>query len=321
MILNSNYQNFPLYAYNKHLATIIPSVFRKIDGVEYTRKRITLSDGDFLDIDGVYNNNDKVVILSHGLEGSADKQYIKGAAKLFIENGWDVIAWNCRSCSGEMNLAPRLYHHGDIEDIGEVTDWTLSQNQYKQIGYIGFSMGGVINSKYLSTKGNTVDSSIVFNVAISAPCDLEACALALDERENILYKKKFYNSIKDKLIEKDKQHPGMLDVNRLNTIKYWYEFDESFSAKMNGFSDRKAFYKQATLLNFLEDIKVPTLVLNAQNDPIIPAISNPFTIARKSSFVHLEMPKYGGHCGYSVKGDYHNYAERRSLEFYNDIVN
>lgn len=320
MILESNYNNIPLYAYNKHLATIIPSVFRKVEGIYYTRKRITLSDSDFLDIDGLYNNNNRVVVLSHGLEGSADKQYIKGAAKLFSENGWDVVAWNCRSCGGEMNEALRMYHHGDVHDIGEVVDWIKSLNIYQTIGFIGFSMGGVINSKYLATKSGEVDSAIAFNVAISAPCDLEACALALDERKNKVYKSKFLNSLKTKLIQKEAQFPGSIDVDRLRSIKIWSEFDEHFSAKMNGFNNRKEFYRQATLLNFLSDIKVPTLILNSFNDPIIPATSNPVELAKTSKIVNLESPKYGGHCGYTIKGEYYTYAEKRSLEFADKLI-
>ena len=122
IIKNSTYPNPPFYQFNGHLQTIIPGIFRKVKGVNYDRERLELSDGDFLDLDWIRKGNKNIVLLSHGLEGDSDRQYILGAAKYFSQNGWDVLAWNCRSCSGEMNRNPRLYHHGDIEDIGTVVN-------------------------------------------------------------------------------------------------------------------------------------------------------------------------------------------------------
>ncbi|HMG17050.1 MAG TPA: alpha/beta fold hydrolase [Saprospiraceae bacterium] len=315
MVFEYNYKNLPLYAYNKHLATIVPSIFRKVNGIEYLRERLILKDNDFLDIDVVYNKNNKAVILSHGLEGNSEKSYIKGTAKLFLENGWDIIAWNCRSCSGEMNKAKRIYHHGEVEDIGEVVDWAVVKNQYKSIGLIGFSMGGVINTKYIATQKANLSDKLTFNIAVSTPCDLEACALTLDQKNNFIYKRKFFKSLKDKLMLKADQYPGMIDTDLLQRIKYWRDFDEHFSAGMNGFANRRAFYQQATLNNFLEDVTIPTLILNAANDPLIPIESNPSSIAKSNKMLQVEITKYGGHCGYSLRKDEYTYAERSALRF------
>ncbi len=315
MIHLKTYNNFPLYAYNPHFATILPSVFRNITEVNYLRERLILKDNDFLDIDTINNNKQKAVILSHGLEGNSDKHYIKGTAKLFLQHGWDVIAWNCRSCSGELNKAQRIYHHGDVEDIGEVVEWASLKDQYKTIGLIGFSMGGVINTKYIATQKDNLSEKLAFNIAISTPCDLEACALSLDQKNNFIYKRKFLTSLKNKLMLKAEQYPGMIDIERLQTIKKWSDFDEYFSARMNGFANRREFYQQSTLLNFLEEVNIPTLILNAANDPLIPFDSNPISMAKFNKKLQVEITKYGGHCGYTQRNDEFTYAERSALKF------
>lgn len=319
MIEFQNYDQLPIYAYNHHLATIIPSLFRNIKDVNYSRERLYLKDKDFIDLDLLKNNNNKIVILTHGLEGNSEKHYIKGTAKLFLENNWDVIAWNCRSCSGELNNARRIYHHGDTDDISEVVNWASLNNHYKTIGLIGYSMGGVINTKYLATRTDQHPATLSFNIAVSTPCDLEACALTLDQSNNIVYKRKFLNSLKKKLILKSAQFPDYIDIAKLHTIKFWSEFDEHFSAKMNGFANRKEFYQQATLLNFLEDVKIPTLILNAENDPLIPVSSNPVKIAKNNKYIELVLSKYGGHCGFTIRNNAYTYAERCALEFANEV--
>lgn len=131
----------PLLQWNGHIQTIIPSIKRTIEG-SYVRERIILSDGDFLDLDWKKTGSNRLVIITHGLEGSSERHYVKAPAKLLSQNGFDVLAWNCRSCSGELNHTPTLYHHGDIKDISEVVQYGLSQGKYDSFDLVGFSMGG-----------------------------------------------------------------------------------------------------------------------------------------------------------------------------------
>lgn len=140
---------------NRHMETIIPSMFFKVDDIIYDRERLELSDGDFLDLDWLTGKKKKenLIVLSHGLEGSSDRYYIKRAARYFHERGWDILAWNCRSCSGEMNRLPRFYHHGDTEDLSKVIDHVL-KSSYKKVILIGYSMGGSMSLKYLGEERN-----------------------------------------------------------------------------------------------------------------------------------------------------------------------
>ena len=124
-LVYSAYPGPPAYQYNGHLQTIVPSLTRRVTGVTYERERLILADGDFVDLDWVDNAQNRLVILTHGLEGDSNRQYIRGTARLFSQHNYDVLAWNCRSCSGEMNRAFRLYNHGEIGDISEVIDHAL----------------------------------------------------------------------------------------------------------------------------------------------------------------------------------------------------
>ena len=127
-LIPSAYPGPPAYQYNGHLQTIIPGLTRAVTGITYERERLTLQDGDFVDLDWINKGQNRLVILTHGLEGDSTRQYMLGTAKLFAQQKYDVLAWNCRSCSGEMNQAFRLYNHGEIGDLGEVIAHALQRN-------------------------------------------------------------------------------------------------------------------------------------------------------------------------------------------------
>ncbi|HMX81934.1 MAG TPA: alpha/beta fold hydrolase [Saprospiraceae bacterium] len=308
------------YSNNRHLATIVPSMTRKIDNIQYVRERLTLADGDFLDLDWIKKANDKLLIITHGLEGNSNKQYVKGMAQEFSINGWDILAWNCRSCSGEMNIAPKLYHHGDIHDITEVIEHVLDKYKYSQIALGGYSMGGVINTKFVAKKAVLYSDFIKLNIAISTPFDLEACAHTLDRKANFVYKNKFMKSLMVKLSEKEKQYPGIIDKAGLSNIKSWAQFDEQYSAPFNGYNSRQELYANATINNWLEDIRVPTLLLNSVDDPMIPVESNPKQFAQSSDILTLALTPKGGHCGFGQRQSEKSFAESFSFAFANKIL-
>lgn len=308
------------YSFNKHLATIVPSTFRKISGVVYQRERIMLSDGDFLDLDWVKNNSDRLIVVTHGLEGSSDKQYVKGLAAHFVNNGWDVLAWNCRSCSGEMNIAPKLYHHGDIDDISEVLAYVSRQNNYRHIGLAGYSMGGVINTKFIALGNQALLEKIHFNIAISTPCDLQACAQTLDKKSNFIYKKKFMKNLMAKLIAKEQQFPGIIEIGLFDSLKTWKDFDELISAPFNGYKNATELYKKASINQFLDQIIIPTLILNSVDDPMIPLESNPIDYCKTNTCITLVLTDKGGHCGFMQNGNKITFAEEYALEFAHTYV-
>ena len=316
----TTFPNSPLHQFNGHLQTIIPGVFRKVTGVAYQRERLELDDGDFLDLDWIFNQSKNLVILSHGLEGSSDRQYILGAAKLFSQNNWDVLAWNCRSCSGEMNRTARLYHHGDIEDIGAAIHQATQRNNYENIVMIGYSMGGAMSLNYLGKNGKSIPSNIRGAIAFSTPCDLKEGADILNKPSNLIYRKLFLNNLKKKIVIKETEFPGRVDLKKLNEIKVWRDFDEHFSAPLNNYKNAEAFYYNSSAKNFMENIQVPTLLVNALNDPILTPGCSPVDIAKVNSNIIIENPKKGGHCGFMEKGEEFAWSEYRALEFASTLL-
>ena len=180
----------PFYLFNGHVETIGPNLFRKVP-VQYRRERFTLSDQDFVDLDWIEQGSKKLILLTHGLEGDSHRHYIKGMARRFAEEGWDALAWNCRSCSGEMNRKQRLYNHGEIGDIGEVIEHAIVRGAYESIVMAGFSMGGSITLKYLGTHGDQAPQQIKAAVTFSTPCDLKEGVRILNDKRNRIYKKRF----------------------------------------------------------------------------------------------------------------------------------
>lgn len=319
-LIPSAYPGPPSYQYNGHLQTVIPSLVRKVQGVAYQRERLVLQDGDFVDLDWLENAKNRLVILTHGLEGDSNRQYIRGTAKLFAENDYDVLAWNCRSCSGEMNKAFRLYNHGEIGDLGEVITHALQRNRYDEVVLIGYSMGGNIILKYLGVNGHQLPGAIKGGVAISSPTDLGASAVLLDRPSNRFYRDRFMRKLIVKISQKAASFPGRLDMNRLRDVKQWRDFDDFFSAPVNNYRDADDFYTQASAVNFMPGITVPVLLLNAQNDPLLSPECSPAWLAETHPHLFLETPRTGGHVGFQVARDAYTYAERRALSFIRSIA-
>ncbi|MBO0932228.1 YheT family hydrolase [Fibrella aquatilis] len=314
--VSTAYPGPPRYQYNGHLQTIVPSLTRKVPGIMYERERLFLTDGDFIDLDWLRQPQyQKLIILTHGLEGDSHRQYIKGTAILFHTNNFDVLAWNCRSCSGEMNRAFRLYNHGEIGDIGEVIHHALSQKSYTEVVLIGYSMGGNITLKYAGVHGANLPQAIKRTIAISAPVNLETSAGLLDWPSNRFYRNRFMKKLARKMVLKAQQFPGRIDLGQLTQVRRWKDFDDHFSAPVNGYLDADDFYHQASAIHFMPGLAVPTLLLNAQNDPLLSPECYPHELASQLPNLFLETPTQGGHVGFMVRGDTHTYAERRALAF------
>lgn len=312
-LLTSTYTPPRRYLHNCHLQTVLPYL-RKLN-FSYERERLELPDGDFLDLDWLDKGSKTVAILAHGLEGDSSRAYVKGMAQRAAEAGWDVLAWNCRSCSGELNRKLRLYHHGEIEDIAAVIEHALRTKQYEQVYLVGFSMGGSIVMKYLGVHGKEVPEVIQRAVAISSPLDLKSSAEAIDRPWNWIYKSRLLPSLIQKVIAKAKLFPNVLPIERLNEVKSWISFDELFSSPMNGFSNAEELYYHASAKHFMGSIRIPTLLINAQNDPIVTAASSPKALFERHPFAYLENPRFGGHVGFPQRNTVYTWAECRAYEF------
>ncbi|HCZ37623.1 MAG TPA: alpha/beta hydrolase [Cytophagales bacterium] len=301
----------PFYLFNPHLETVVPSLFRKVTGA-YQRERLELTDGDFLDLDWMQQQRDRLVIISHGLEGNSERHYTKGMATYFFANGWDALAWNCRGCSGEMNRLPRFYHHGATEDLAAVIDHAIEKN-YKHIVLVGFSMGGSMTLKYLGERfpSEVIKSAITFSV----PCDLGSSASELDKPQNKFYLNRFLKKLEKKIQAKANQFPNLLSAKNFETVTTFREFDTRYTAPLHGFADATDFYTRASCNPHLENIKLPVLLVNANNDPFLPEACYPIELAKQHTNLYLEMPARGGHVGFSLAGNKTNWMEVRALEF------
>lgn len=315
-VIASDYPGPPRLQYNAHLQTIIPSLTRRISGVTYQRERLTLSDADFVDLDWLRQaDNTRLVVLTHGLEGDSHRHYMLGTARLFHEHDFDVLAWNCRSCSGEMNRAFRLYNHGEIGDIADVITHALASKKYDEVVLVGYSMGGNITLKYAGVHGDNLPAAIQRVIAISAPVDLKASASLLDLPTNRFYRNRFMKKLVVKMAQKAALFPGRLDMTRLKQVRIWKDFDDWFSAPVNGYRDADDFYEQASAIHFMPGLTVPTLLLNAQNDPLLSPECAPVWLAGQLAHFFLETPRLGGHVGFMTSRSLFSYAERRALAF------
>lgn len=306
----------PRWVPGKHSETVLPSLFREVEGVCYTRERILTPDGDFLDLDWSCGGCRRVAILSHGLEGSTFSSYVLGMVKVLNAAGWDTVAWNLRGCSGELNLQRQFYHAGSTEDLDAVVRHVVSTRQYSEIVLIGFSIGGNIVLKYLGENGSEIASYISKSVVFSVPCDLHSCVKKLSQGVNCMYLHNFLSTLKSKLIEKAIRYPDLLLNKDMSNIHSFTDFDNQFTAPLSGFRDALHYYAECSTTKLISDIRVPTLIVNAQNDPILDFSCSPIQECKNSQWVNLELPSNGGHLGFmknKINGEY--WSEERATQF------
>lgn len=307
----------PIFLRNGHIQSIYPSLFRKVPFIPLTRERISTTDGDFLDIDWSKNNNKRLVVLSHGLEGNSRRPYVLGMARQARLNNWDVLAWNYRGCSGEQNKFAASYHSGKTEDLSLVIQYALNQG-YKEIALIGFSIGGNKTLLHLGREHTLIPKEVIASVALSAPCDLKSSSAHLAQYSHKLYMANFLKSFKEKLKEKQNIFPDEIDTQGFYRIKNFKQFDDRYTAPLNGFKNAEDYWEKNSSLHYLKAISVPTLILNALDDPFLPEECYPIEQAEENSFIQLEIPKYGGHIGFMPIARHHPYySEQRSIDFIN----
>jgi predicted alpha/beta-fold hydrolase len=297
LIRKSTYRPPPLLA-NGHLQSILPSLFRRVDGVGYRRERIDMEDGDFIDIDHLGSIGGRLVVLCHGLEGSTARPYMQGMAKAFYRRGWGVTAVNFRGCSGEPNRLFRSYHSGATEDLETVCRHVLQVRSPSLVALVGFSLGGNLVLKYIGERGATVDPRIQAAAALSVPCDLKAAAFQLARPANALYMKRFVLDFYRRMQLKSRVVSEPFDPETYRGIRTFEEMDNRYTAPAHGFRDAEEYWKKCSARRFLADIAIPTLLLSARNDPFLPPACYPFDLAGKHAYLYLETPDSGGHVGF-----------------------
>jgi hypothetical protein len=313
-ILESTYKP-PFQFKNGFIATVYSGLVRKIKGLEQQRERIETRDGDFLDLDWSYaeSKSDAVIILLHGLEGHAQRPYITGVAKLFNHHGVDAVGVNFRGCSGEGNRFYHSYHSGATDDLDDVVKHCIEQKGYSKIYIKGISLGGNITLKYLG-EGREIPTQIKSAIAISVPVHLNGSAKELHKPKNKAFAIRFKKHLVDKLKVKTIQFPENINITEINSIKTLRDFDEVYTSKAHGFNDALDYYEKSSSLQFLKNITVPTLIINALNDSFLSSECFPVKEAKHNANLYLEMPKFGGHVGFIQKNNIY-YNEQRALEF------
>jgi predicted alpha/beta-fold hydrolase len=312
----------PFWLPNGHFQSIYPSLFRVIDDVHYTRERIITPDNDFLDLDWTFASGkvdfraEQLVILSHGLEGSSSSQYIRGMVRLLSKHGYDCLSWNFRSCSGEMNQTFRFYHSGATEDLDAVVCHAIKLG-YRKIRMMGFSLGGNLTIKYLGEQGRGIHPEIKNGIAFCVPMDLRACSMEINKPRNRVYMQRFLKTLMAKVREKSIIYPDQISLKHYARVKTLYDFDHIYTAAIHGFASADDYYHRCSSKHFVGDIAVPTLIVNTENDPMVPYASLPLTKIASLPNVWLETTPNGGHCGFrpSRVTDGMYWSEKRALEF------
>jgi predicted alpha/beta-fold hydrolase len=307
----------PLWLPSGHLQTIYPAICIAKPPVAFRRERWQAPDGDFVDVDFVDGQpGQPFVVMFHGLEGSSDSHYARAMMAEVQARGWSGAVPHFRGCSGEPNLAPRFYHSGDAAEV----DWMIRRlyeraeaNRASKFYATGVSLGGNVLLRWLGEsqhQAEFVDAAC----SVSAPLDLAQGGDALSRGFNRVYTRMFLNTLKPKCEAKLQQFPGLFDLDALKSAKDLYAFDNVVTAPLHGYRNTDDYWDRASAKHVLTDITVPTLVLNAQNDPFLPGVHLP---RRAASTVLLDYPEQGGHVGFavgSVPGSLH-WLPKRLIHF------
>ena len=288
----------PFLLRNAHLHTVYPTLARKVRGVVYMRERLELPDGDFLDLDWVrHGEGRRLAVLCHGLESGSGAQYMRGMTQFLSAQGWDVLALNYRGCSGEENRLPRSYHSGATEDLDAVMEHIQGMDQYSLVALVGFSLGGNLVLKYLG-EGRPLAARVKAAACVSVPCDLASSAERLGSWQCRMYMHSFAKSLKAKLLKKAERFPGAFQEGVGQPIRSFAEFDHWYTAPAHGFLSAQDYWERCSSRPYLREIKTPTLLLNAQDDPFLPNACYPEDEAAGSPSLYFEAPRHGGHLGF-----------------------
>lgn len=309
----------PAWLKGAHAQTIWPLAIKGF-GPKMRRKRWSTPDGDFIELDFLpLQEKQPLVILFHGLEGSSRSHYARSLMRAARDRGWNGVVVHFRGCSGVPNDQPRAYHSGDIDEI----DWVLRKLARRHPGVpryaAGVSLGGNALLCWLGAQGVAAHKVIHKAAAISAPVDLTVSGHALERGFNQVYTRYFLSTLRKTAAYKVKKFPGMMDISGALSARNLQEFDDAYTAPVHGFRDAADYWQRASAKHWLSQIELPTLMLNARNDPFLPAAALP---ARRdvSPTVLLEQPDEGGHVGF-VTGPFPgrlDWLPQRILRFFDD---
>jgi predicted alpha/beta-fold hydrolase len=280
---------------NRHLQTLYPSLLRRRVTPPLQRQRLDLPDGDFIDIDWTALPGEKCVLVLHGLEGSLESHYSGGLLKHLASHGYRAGLMYFRGCSGEPNRLARSYHSGETGDLDFVIRHLHVQQPGLSLAVIGFSLGGNVLLKWLGERG--ADAPVSTAIAISVPFDLDSAAQQLQRGLSRIYRNHLLARLRQSVVVKSAIHPSPVALQRLRTLRSFHAFDNAITAPLHGFRDVDDYYQHSSSKQFLKHIKVPTLILQARDDPFLPGRALPGA-DELSEQVTLELAQRGGHVGF-----------------------
>ncbi len=284
-----------------HAQTIAGRLLRRPTPPPLRRERIDLPDGDFLDLDFTAGARPgtPVVLLLHGLEGSSRRGYALNIYRELETRGIAAVGMNFRGCSGEPNRSARSYHSGETEDLRHVLVLLAERFPGSPLGGIGFSLGGNVLLKYLGEEGDAAAARIRSCVAVSVPYDLGACADALERtRMGRFYTRRFLVTLRDKTVARRTLIEGRVDLARALRSRTFREFDDAVTAPLHGFASAEDYYTRCSSAGFVERVRVPTLLVQAQDDPFLPAGAIPNAAIAANPALDMVFPTRGGHVGF-----------------------
>ena len=309
---------------NPHLSTMWGKFFRAPPPVETQVERWDTPDGDRLDIvrtEGTpHDAHAPTFLLLHGLEGSMRSHYTAGTLHAAQQQGWQSNLLLFRTCNGKLNDAPRTYHSGETADLDCVVDRLLADRPLAPLIVAGVSLGANVLLKWLGEQGDAARARVTAATAVSAPFDLALSSAHLDRGFSRLYVWNFLASLKAKALAKIAQYPGLADPERVKAADTLWAFDDAFTAVVHGFVDAADYYYRSSSIRYLHQIRVPTLLLSARDDPFHPPhiLDEVARLAAMNPHLHLEFTRRGGHVGFvegvtPARAEY--YMERRIVDF------
>ncbi len=308
-----------------HLQTLGARLLRPRGGVPFHRERVELPDGDFVDLDFAFaerSDSRPLVLVLHGLEGSARSAYVLETYRALRDAGLGAVGLNFRSCSGELNRLPRLYHSGDTDDLRFVLDLLARRLPGRPMGAIGFSLGGNVLLKYLGEVGHAI-TPIRAAAAVSVPYDLAAGANYLERIGGRLYAIYLLLKLRRKVAAKWRSLPPTVDVHRATRALTFREFDEAATAPLHRFADAADYYRQSSSAYYLSRIRLPTLLIHSYDDPFLPANAMPIDASTTNRWIMSAFTKRGGHVGFvsgSVPWQPRFWAEREVGRFMQSML-
>ncbi len=258
-----------------------------------------------------------VLIIVHGLEGSSDSNYVRGIAEKAFHRDFHVVRMNQRNCGGTEALTPTLYNSGMSSDYGAVLEELANRDGFEQVFFVGYSMGGNLVTKMAGEYGAALPKALRGVCAVCPALDLAACADALERRDNFFYQRHFVTGLMSRYARKQKMFPGRYKLNGLGPIRTVREFDDLITAPQFGYRDAQHYYENVGAKRVAAQIRVPMLMITAQDDPFVPYFSFLAAKINENPAIRFIDPEHGGHCGFISKhaGSERFWAEQRIVEF------